>query len=329
MFTKVPDLKISRVDGMRRNRFLLAGSLTLLAMFAAVPLQVQAEESVTLIRHSNKAADYYNAGDYGRAREEYRIAIGLSPKSVELYEGLYNAAMKNNEWDQVAFAIEKIFELDPKKQPALSYEYGQALFHLNKYDEAVPWLKKALASADLPSVAFVPKIKNIDIVPSTPYVPPPPPKEEPKEPEPPKEPERAPETYSLSYENAVKSECIVIAEFEGLDKTTEKEASWNHPPLAHYHITKILKGPPLNKALPLKYEFHDLVDTKKPDGWKFSQKLLPEQNSSWILFIEFAVPKRGMFETFQGSYGRQPATDDNLNNLYQLLDKYNMRNPNS
>lgn len=142
MFTKVPDLKISRVDGMRRNRFLLAGSLTLLAMFAAVPLQVQAEESVTLIRHSNKAADYYNAGDYGRAREEYRIAIGLSPKSVELYEGLYNAAMKNNEWDQVAFAIEKIFELDPKKQPALSYEYGQALFHLNKYDEAVPWLKK-------------------------------------------------------------------------------------------------------------------------------------------------------------------------------------------
>jgi hypothetical protein len=47
------------------------------------------------------------------------------------------------------------------------------------------------------------------------------------------------------------------------------------------------------------------------------------------LFIEFAVPKRGMFETFQGSYGRQPATDDNLNNLYQLLDKFNMRNPNS
>lgn len=329
MFRKVPDSNISRMNGMKRCGFLLAGSVMLLSMFAALPPQALAEESVTLIRHSNKAADYYNAGDYGRARDEYRIAIGLSPKSVELYEGLYNSAIKAGEWDQVAFAIEKIFELDPKKQPSLSYEYGQALFHLNKYDEAVPWLKKALNSVDTPTVAFVPKIKNIDIVPSTPYVPPPPPKEEPKVPEKPKEPERPPETYSLSFENAVKAECIVIAEFEGLEKTTEKDASWNHPPMAHYHITKNLKGPPLNKALPLKYDFHDLVNTAKPDGWKFSEKMLPEKGSSWILFIEFAVPKRGMFETFQGSYGRQPATDDNLNNLYQLLDKFNMRNPNS
>jgi tetratricopeptide (TPR) repeat protein len=315
------------MNGVKRNAFLLAGSATLLSMLCAVPPQASAEESVTLIRHTNKAADYYNAGDYGRARDEYRTAIGLSPKSVELYEGLYNACIKNGEWDQVAFAIEKIFELDPKKQPALSYEYGQALYHLNKYDEAVPWLKKALTYADQPTVAFTPKIKSIDIVPSTPYVPPPPPKEEPKEPEPPKEPERAPETYATSFENAIKSECIVIAEFEGIEK--EKDIQWNRPPLAHYHITKNLKGPPLNKALPLKYEFHDLVNTAKPAGWKFDAKSLPEKGSQWILFIEFAVPKRGMFETFQGSYGRQPATDDNLNNLYQLLDKFNMRNPNS
>jgi len=327
MFKKVPGSKISRMSGMKRSGFLVASSATLLSLLCAMPPQAWAEESVTLIRHSNKAADYYNAGDYGRARDEYRTAIGLSPKSIDLYEGLYNSCLKSQEWDQVAFAIEKIFELDPKRQPTLAYEYGQALYHLNKYDEAVPWLKKALANADTPTIAFAPKIKNIDIVPSTPYVPPPPPKEEPKV-EVPKEPERAPESYLLSFDNAIKAECIVIAEFEGLDKG-EKDIQWNRPPLAHYHITKNLKGPPLNKALPVKYELHDFVNPAKPSGWKFSEKSLPEKGSSWILFIEFAVPKRGMFETFQGSYGRQPATDDNLNNLYQLLDKFNMRNPNS
>ncbi len=326
MFTSVPNSKKSRMDGMKRKIALLAGSATLLSLFFSMPQKASAEESVTLIRHSNKAADYYNAGDYGRARDEYRVAIGLSPKSVEYYEGLYNTCMHSQEWDQVAFAIEKIFELDPKKQQSLSYEYGQALFHLNKYEEAVPWLKKALVTADAPTIVFAPKIKQIDIVPSTPYVPP-------KQPdvvkvaEIPKAPEINPSDYALSFDNAVKAECIVLAEFEGIDKTGD--IHWNHPPLANFHITKILKGPPLNKALPVKFEFHDNVNPNAPTGWKFSEKMLPEKGSVWILFIEFAVPKRGMFETFQGSYGRQPSTDENLNKLYLLLDKYNMRNQNS
>jgi tetratricopeptide (TPR) repeat protein len=328
MFKKVPGFKNSRMDGMKRRIVLLTGSAALLSVSLSVPINA-AEESVTLIRHSNKAADYYNAGDYGRARDEYRTAIGLAPKSVEYYEGLYNTCLKAQEWDQVAFAIEKIIELEPKRQQSLAYEYGQALYHLNKFDEAVPWLKKALVAADTPTVAFMPKIKNIDIVPSTPYIPPKPPPEEVKKPEPPKEPERAPESYRLSFDNAVKAECIVIAEFEGIEKNGD--IHWNRPPLAHYHITKNLKGPPLNKALPVKYEFHDYlaVNQTPPKGWEFSDKVLPEKGSQWILFIDFGVPKRGMFETFQGSYGRQPATDENLNNLYLLLDKYNMRNPNS
>ena len=309
--------------GKGKIAFLTGSCLVWLATACLLP--VSAEESVTLIRHSNKAADYYNGGDYGRARDEYRTAIGLAPKSPEYYEGLYNTCMKSGEWDQVAFALEKLFELDPKKQQTLAYEYGQALYHLNKYGEAVPWLKKALAQADLPTPVFTPKIKQLDIVPTTPYVPPKP-VEVAVVPVKPKEPERAPETYALSYDNAVKSECIVLAEYENYEKG---DIHWNHPPLAHYHITKILKGPPLNKSLPLKYEFHDYVNTAAPSGWKFGDNVMPEKGSQWILFIEFAVPKRGMFETFQGSFGRQPATDENLNNLYSLLDKYNMRNVNS
>jgi tetratricopeptide (TPR) repeat protein len=314
------------MNGMKRKVAMLAGAATLLSLFLSMPQKASAEESVTLIRHSNKAADYYNAGDYGRARDEYRTAIGLSPKSVEYYEGLYNTCMHSQEWDQVAFAIEKIFELEPKRQQSLAYEYGQALFHLNKYDEAVPWLRKALVQADTPMVAFAPKIKQIDIVPAHPA--PPPPVEVVKPVEIPKPIEINPSDYALSFDNAIKAECIVLAEFEGIDKTGD--IHWNHPPLANFHITKNLKGPPLNKALPVKFEFHDNVNPSPPSGWKFNEKkMLPEKGSVWILFIEFAVPKRGMFETFQGSYGRQPASDENLNNLYLLLDKYNMRNQNS
>ena len=57
-----------------------------------------------------------------------------------------------------------------------------------------------------------------------------------------------------------------------------------------------------------------------PKGWKFDAKTMPAKGSKWILFIEFAVPKPNAFELYQGSYGRQPATDENVNNLYSLLD---------
>ena len=134
------------------------------------------------------------------------------------------------------------------------------------------------------------------------------------------------ESASLAYLNAAThSEWICLAEFEGYDRSGDID--WDHPPRAHYRITEMLKGPPYSRAsLPVKYEFHDLVNPTMPQGWKFSEKLMPEKGSKWILYIEFAVPKRGMFELYQGSYGRQPATEENLNRLNSLLDKYCMRN---
>jgi hypothetical protein len=63
-----------------------------------------------------------------------------------------------------------------------------------------------------------------------------------------------------------------------------------------------------------------------PEGWKFSEKeSMPKKGSEWILFIEFVAAKNNAYETYQGSFGRQPATEENLNKVYGLLDKYNMR----
>ena len=130
-----------------------------------------------------------------------------------------------------------------------------------------------------------------------------------------------PTKFECSYDNAIRSECICIAEYKGYEKGTDStDINWNTPPQAHYRITDILKGPPLNKDIPVKYEFHNYVDIKMPKGWKFDEKkMMPAKDSKWILFIEFAVPKRGMFELFQGSYGRQEMTDENVNHLYDSL----------
>ncbi|MBS1952713.1 MAG: hypothetical protein JST89_00860 [Cyanobacteria bacterium SZAS-4] len=125
--------------------------------------------------------------------------------------------------------------------------------------------------------------------------------------------------YSQNYENAAHSECILIAEYLGYQKNPD--VRFNQPIQADYKIVKILKGPPLNKRLPIKYEFHDHTNPPTPPGWKFSEKEMPAVGSRWLIFIEHAVPHNGQFETYQGNYGRQPETEDNLNKIYELLAK--------
>jgi hypothetical protein len=120
----------------------------------------------------------------------------------------------------------------------------------------------------------------------------------------------------------------MLAEYKRYDTGYEKsyDIDWNHPPVAYYFPTEVLKGPPCSRIPAVKYEFHNSVDPTMPKVWKFSNDVMPEKGSKWILFIEYAVPKHGMFELYQGSYGRQPATKENLHHLYSLLDKYNMGN---
>jgi len=52
-----------------------------------------------------------------------------------------------------------------------------------------------------------------------------------------------------------------------------------------------------------------------------------KKGSKHIVFIEFSVPDgvRRWFLPYLGSYGIQPATEDNLNTLDRLLEQHNMR----
>jgi len=294
---------------------LVAAGFALAALNMAVTsTSAQQPDTQTLVLHANKAANAYNQQQWREAKNDFRICIAERPTAVEFYEGLFNTCMKLGEWDQVTYALDKIFATDPSQKSIHAYEYGQALFHLNRYDEAIPYLKKALISADIPTVDYIPSNRPLLLA----------------RPLPPTSGGWGQEwqTGPLSYLYAsTHSESICLAEFKGYAKS--KEISWDHPAEAHYHITEALKGPDHGRALLVKYEFHDLVNVGMPKGWKFGEEMMPEKDSKWILFIEFAVPKRGMFELYQGSYGRLPATEENLNHVYSILDKYNLLNRHS
>jgi tetratricopeptide (TPR) repeat protein len=327
-----------------RKLKLVPGVAVVLALFTcttASPVLALGEAtgstgSVTITRHANMAAKAFALRDYKKARDEYRIAIGLAPDNLEFYYGLYDVCIHSGEWDQVCFALEKIFEVDPSKKKQLGAEYGECLYNLRRYDEAIPVLKQALKDADLP----LPKIALV--------VPEPAPEPEaPPTKAPPATTATTPATtvatatpstavavtptivrdvnegvlgdYSRSIENACRSEFIGICEYQGFDDT--HDITYYHPPRAHYHIEKILKGPPLNAHIPIRYEFHDRSKGPAPKDWKFDKDKMPTKGSKWLVFIQNAVPRDGEFDTYQGSYGRQPATEEILNQVYAKLEK--------
>jgi tetratricopeptide (TPR) repeat protein len=300
--------------------------------------------SISLNRHVISGNRFMQDRRYGNARDEYLEALSVNPKIVDIYIGLHEACKKFGDWPQDLSALEKIFELEPTKKAQYAGDYGIALYHAHRYEESVSYLKKGLAdinSTMIPSVlppttkdavtiwkappvvpsdtqaraAMLPPIDtDIGGLPSTkkvfkaqqftwrPIV---------------TMEERS--KLAENFENACHSECIVVAAYLGYQKG---DIHYNHPPKAEFKITKILKGPPLNRCVPIRYEFHDHTSNanEPPAGWKFSPSLMPEKDSEWILFIEHAVPRLGLFDTYEGSYGRQPANEENLNKVFGLLE---------
>ncbi len=127
-------------------------------------------------------------------------------------------------------------------------------------------------------------------------------------------------TYGLTLDNAFTSEAILVCEYKGYEH--EGMITYFKPPRANYHIEEFLKGPPLNKSLPVRYEFHEKVNQPKPADWKFSESLMPAKGSKWIIFIPNAVPIDGMFETYHGSFGRLEYNEDNLDKVLKIIEQH-------
>ncbi|MBX9693142.1 MAG: tetratricopeptide repeat protein, partial [Cyanobacteria bacterium] len=263
------------------------------------------------------------------AESKYRQLIGMSPQTEDFYFGLYDVAAKLKHWDQAALALEQLFEKNPDYKNQLPYEYGTTLYNLKRYDAAEPALKKALGVVDEESLVDR-KIKKLmtksiiqkELVKGKVFVPVPvkpiiiPKRKEVSQ----EEVHEASSKYGLTLENAFQSEAILVCEYKGYEH--EGVVTYFKPPQANYRIVEYLKGPPLNKSLPVRFEFHEKVGQPKPANWKFNDSMMPAKGSKWIIFIPNAVPIDGMFETYHGSYGRLEYTEDNLDKILKIIEAH-------
>ena len=114
-------------------------------------------------------------------------------------------------------------------------------------------------------------------------------------------------TVAGQTDNRFQCESILEVEYTGI-KAENGQSTWNPgPPTVYFRITKILKGPPLSRNIPIRY---DLDDSRQryPMDWRFDESSLPKIGSKWILFIPEAVPESGRFVTFHGPVGRVECT---------------------
>jgi tetratricopeptide (TPR) repeat protein len=333
----------------RKLPTLKVGLILLSFALAGLPSAIAQDEgpSVTLMKYVSKAQEAMRSGRNQEARDEFRKAIGLAPKTPEYYIGLSDACYQMKEYDQVAFALQKVIELNPAMKDECAGEYGEALFHLGRYDEAIPLLKAGLRYIDSPAakqrrtaIAAAPPVTPISTAPPDSVIRASAAPVEKKEAIPlaTHDPASSAGWHSIqgkthevdinkfnqTLAGAIRSEGIVIAEYQGYEKSPN--INFFHPPKAKFHISKILKGPPLNKDLPVRFEFKERsTSTPAPAGWKFSEDKMPAKGSSWIIFLEWCTPREGMFDTYEGSFGRLPADDENLNKVYAELEKHSNR----
>ncbi len=346
------------MESSKKQKIGAASTVLVLALGAAFSVPSKAADmdpglfgSVTVQRFAEDAARALKARDHAKAMNLYRKCIGLDSNEKLFYFGLYKSAAGAGLWDQAAFALEQIVEKDPSAKAKMNYEFGEAMYHLNRYDEAVPMLKAALAATGDNYIDNQVKSLFIKSVPpvikdsgsSVASIGPAPTMAPIVHEKPPERTEKMdqlnvrPDTSdtALNYQNAFKSESITICEYVGYDK--RDDISFYNPPTARFKVVKRLHGPPTPSILPLRYEFHDKTESvgqkgalekkletgKMPKGWKFGPDKMPTKGSKWIVFIpNFVARTDGSYDTYQGSYGRQEATEDNLNQIYRIIEEH-------
>jgi len=122
---------------------------------------------------------------------------------------------------------------------------------------------------------------------------------------------------SPTKEEAYQSQLIVIAEYIGY--ISDNQISYFHGPIAQYRIIQVLKGVSRSMDLSVRYDFHDGSACVEEEGWKFSEELMPDIGSKWILFL--GEDASNYWTTYRGDFGRWIANPENLKQVEEGLEE--------
>ena len=119
-----------------------------------------------------------------------------------------------------------------------------------------------------------------------------------------------------------RSEWVGICSYIGYEKGDQID--YLNPPTALFHTLKCLKGPPMPIDIPINFKFYDQADAQMPEGWHFTENKMPPMKSTWIIFIPIASPSPDHeFYTYDGCYGRQIATEENIAKIEAINETHN------
>lgn len=91
-----------------------------------------------------KAYSYHMVGEIDRAIELYKQSIEIRP-TAKAYTFLGWAYSMKGEYDKAIEACKKAIEIDPDFGNPYN-DIGAYLIEMGRYEEAIPWLKRAIAA---------------------------------------------------------------------------------------------------------------------------------------------------------------------------------------
>lgn len=105
-----------------------------------------------------------------------------------------------------------------------------------------------------------------------------------------------------SLEEAQRSSRAVVAEY--VDYTADGNIGYFSGPVARYRIVRGNYTTP-GQIVRIRYQFQDGSACLEPQGWVFSESMMPKKGSLWTLYLQGEGP---ILDTYRGSFGRQPLT---------------------
>jgi len=89
---------------------------------------------------------YFARKLFPEARDAYSQAIVADPQFVYPYEGMYQVAFEEANWQEVADNTERLLRLNPYEFPAAYYYHGVAQYQLKNFDTAQKSLEQAITA---------------------------------------------------------------------------------------------------------------------------------------------------------------------------------------